>query len=64
MIVKSDRDHRLRRIQFDRHVDDGRRRLGIAAWMVMDEDHCLGVMPQGGINHLAHTIRRPVDRVA
>ena len=46
MIVERNRHQRQRCLQFGRHVDVGPRRLGLAAWMVVDEDHCLGVMPR------------------
>ena len=64
MIVERIRDQRQRSLQFGRHVDVGPRRLGLAAWMVVDEDHCLGVMPQGCIDQLSHTDGRLVDRAA
>ena len=64
MIVERDRDQRQRYLQFRHHVDVGPRLLGLATWMVVDVDRCLGVMPQVCIDHLAYTDGRLVDRAA
>ena len=62
--MERNRRQRQRCLQFGRHVDVGPRRLGLAAWMVVDEDHCFGVMPQGCIDDLAHIHGRLFDRAA
>ena len=41
MIVKRHRNQRQRRAKFGCHIDIGARRLGLAAGMIMDEDHRL-----------------------
>ena len=61
MVVQRHRDQRQRCSQLGYHLDIGARRLGLAAWMIVHQDHRLGMVLQGGVDHFPDADRRLVN---